>query len=95
METIQNKNPPIEEVYIPSFNEGDKLELIPKFKDHSSDLINIVGTILTVDYCKMKDLGDIVVEVLYLKKPSEEDTSIRNPYLAEHFKLITNETASS
>lgn len=71
--------------FIPDFVEDDKVTVINKFTKHSKHLETIKGLKLTVDYCKIADLGDMIVEVLYLKKTNE---LICNPYLVEHFKKV-------
>lgn len=69
--------------FVPTFNENDQVTVIPKHIK-SKELQSMKDNIYLVDYCKVSDLGDMVVEVLYLK-PSGGTS---NPYLVEHFKLL-------
>ena len=70
--------------FTPTFNNGDTVCLKKEFIEYSLDLQYIVATPLLVDKCKVADLGDMVIEVLYLQETSE---LIRNPYLVEHFEV--------
>lgn len=82
--------------YIPTFNKGDIVKLIPNKVKYSIDLKLIVGKELVVDKCKIADLGDMLIEVLYLDTsinikatPKKKAINyIRNPYIVEHFKKI-------
>ena len=85
-----NKNPPTSNNIL-AFKEGDKVELKNEFKSYSTDLKTIVGTVLVVVDCKLRDLNDMMVEVLYLKPTGEDLTIVKNPYLARHFKLKEDE----
>ena len=55
--------------------------LIPKYKNYSSDLINILNKPQTVKESFVKIFEDMEIRVLYL----EEIEGVNNPYLAKHF----------
>lgn len=82
--TLKIKDTVVE--FTPTFEQNDLVSVIPKFSKYSSNLSAISNLTLVVDYCKVADLGDMIIEVLYLKKNNE---LICNPYMVEHFKLKT------
>jgi len=71
--------------FTPTFEEHNQVSVLPTLVKYSRNLQSLRGKIVTVDYCKIADLGDMVVEVLYLKPTIKE---VVNPYLVEHFKLV-------
>lgn len=74
--------------YTPTFKPNEVIKLLPNKASYSSDLQFIVGREVTVSHCKLADLYDMLVEVVYLEP--DEEGHIRNPYLVEHFKRIDN-----
>lgn len=71
--------------FVPTFEHGDAVNVKSSIKDSSKTINRIKGFTFVVDYCKVADLGDMVVEVVYLQKT---DKDIQNPYLVEYFELI-------
>lgn len=71
--------------YTPTFSTDEVVKLIPANAGYSTNHKKLCSQNLVVDYCKVKDLGDMVVEILYLKETNED---VCNPYFAEHFKKV-------
>jgi hypothetical protein len=71
--------------FTPTFNKGDNVKVLAKHINRDGSLRKLKDLIVLVDYCKVADLGNMVVEVLYLQKSIKE---IQNPYLVEHFEKI-------
>jgi len=73
--------------FTPTFEKDECVKVKDKVIKYSSDLTKLKGYILKVNYCKVADLGDMVIEVVYLST-IDNSTIIQNPYLVEHFELI-------
>ena len=71
--------------FVPTFNHDDVVMLIPENVEYSTDFKRIFNQPLKVDYCKVSDLEDMVVETLYLQETNE---NVQNPYFVEHFKKV-------
>ena len=71
--------------YTPTFNHDDVVILVPENVGYSNSFKKLANTPVKVDYCKVSDLGDMVVEVLYLQETNKD---IQNPYFVEHFKKV-------
>lgn len=71
--------------FVPTFIEDDVVMLKPENVGYSTDFKRIFNQRLLVDHCKVSDLGDMVVEVLYLKNTNE---NVQNPYFVEHFEKV-------
>jgi len=71
--------------FTPTFEENDIVCIKPKFHKYSSELTKLSKFAFVVDCCKVVELGDMVIEVLYL---NEHKDLITNPYLPEHFEKV-------
>lgn len=71
--------------FVPTFEKDDIVRIVPKYKNYTKEYAKINHLSFAVDYCKVSDLGDMIIEVLYLQKLGT--TLISNPYLVEHFEL--------
>lgn len=71
--------------FIPTFNKGEIVTVKPNHVNRDSSLKKLKDLVILVDYCKVADLGNMVVEVLYLQKTNK---AIQNPYLVEHFESL-------
>ncbi|MAT89652.1 MAG: hypothetical protein CMC35_03075 [Flavobacteriaceae bacterium] len=78
-------------VYVPTFNVGDTVTLDENHVRYNNSHSLIKGKKIKVEKCYEADLGDMIVEVLYLSPIEGVEVSIRNPYLAEHFKKVEHE----
>jgi hypothetical protein len=71
--------------YVPMFKEDDVVKLKASSCKISADLSKINSVNLVVDKCKLADLGDMLVEVVYFK---DTGIPIKNPYLVEYFSKV-------
>lgn len=71
--------------FTPTFEEGDVVKVKKSSLNYSTSLEKLSKLNCVVNYCKVADLGDMVTEVVYLKKTIKD---IRNPYLVEHFEKV-------
>lgn len=74
----------------PTFIQNDVVILKEEFKNYSKTYIGIINQKLIIDKCYFSDLGDMVAELIHVTGHS----SVRNPYLALHFKKIENESTT-
>lgn len=70
--------------YTPMFTKDSKVKTKVVAHKISRDLERLDNLILTVEDCKLADLGDMLVEVVYFKK---DNPNIQNPYLVEYFSI--------
>ena len=70
--------------FTPTFLKGDNVCIKKESMRYSSVFQQLKDIPLIVDYCKVADLGNIVVEVIYFQKT---DSLIKNPHLVKHFIL--------
>lgn len=80
--------------YTPTFNKGDKVVLRKKFVKYNNSNKQIENKVLIVKTCKIADLEDMLVEVVYFYKDNEE--LVKNPYLVTHFeKYVEHEQSTT
>lgn len=80
--------------YTPTFNKGDKVVLNKKFVKYNNSNKQIENKVLIVKTCKIADLEDMLVEVVYFYKDNEE--LVKNPYLVTHFeKYVEHEQSAT
>lgn len=69
--------------FVPTFNENDTVKIKKKYSKYSTEYMKINHLAFSVAYCKVSDLGNMVVEVVYFK-----EGVVNSPCLVEHFELI-------
>jgi len=72
--------------FVPTFEENTVVKVKESALDYSKDLTRLGEHLLLVDYCKVADLNDMVIEVIYLKQ--NDLNIVQNPYLVEHFEKL-------
>lgn len=85
---MSEQETPVTTLPKPRFNEGDKVKLHPDYYDISRSHDKMIGVVYTVKQCYYASIGNMLAEVLYL----ERKAGVKNPYLAEYFEKVENDT---